>query len=187
MIWIWAICADLGFRSRSSGRLCRRQPAGLSGGLLLFCMPLCVYDSQQWENAGFGTHKRKPQLFLNTRPSSSCLPQPCALSLLQLPLPTGHLLFFLLFWSSITFLSPFTLFLMCCDTVPSAWASLSLPSSPHSLSFAQTQATHPLNTWCISTYSLALLVLPLGVFLWWHQSGFDYVLPWVPLVPLSWH
>lgn len=95
--------------------------------------------------------------------------------------------FFLLFWFSITFLSPFALFLICCDTVPSAWASLSLPSSPHSLSFAQTQATHPLNTWCIATYSLALLVLPPGVFLWWHQSGFDYVLPWVPLVPLSWH
>lgn len=41
-------------------------------------MPLCVYESQQWENIGFSTHKRKSELFLDTRPSSSCLPQSCA-------------------------------------------------------------------------------------------------------------
>lgn len=93
MIWIWAICADLGFRPRSSGRPSRHQLTRLSGGLLLFCMPLCVYESHQWENRGFSTHKGKSELFLNTRPSSPCLSQPYALSLLQLPLPTGHWLF----------------------------------------------------------------------------------------------
>lgn len=83
---------------------------------------------------------------------------------------------------------PFTLFLVGCDKYCSlCLANFSLPYSPHSLSLAQSQATYHLNTWRISTYSLAFLVLPLGVFLWWHQSDLDYTLPWSPLVPLSGH
>lgn len=80
MIWIWVICADLGFRPRSSGRPSRLQLTRISGGLLPFCMPLCVWESRQWENIGFSTHRRKSELFLNTRASSPCLSQPCARS-----------------------------------------------------------------------------------------------------------